>query len=182
MNTHPVLLLKTTLAVTCMFAASVSAGNVMKTKTVDGLRIELHVLPVEPFFTADEVAAKKVSEGMLIISGAAPVAVDDESRPNHHLVVHVFDVKTGKAVTDAVVEMSFRYLGKKGTASGAAVAVPVVVMEAVGKGAQSTHYGNNVTMEPGSYAVIVTVNGKNASFKVTVTESDKGAMQGMDMH
>ena len=46
------------------------------------------------------------------------------------------------------------------------MAVPVVVMEAMGKGPGSTHYGNNVTMPPGAYRVDVTVNGTKASFSI----------------
>ena len=44
-----------------------SAKDVMKTDTIGDMRTELHVLLVEPFFTADEVAMKKVKSGMLII-------------------------------------------------------------------------------------------------------------------
>jgi len=38
-------------------------------------------------------------------------------------------------------------------------------MEASGKGAASTHYGNNVTMPPGRYRVDVTVNGAKTVFR-----------------
>jgi hypothetical protein len=175
-------LLKIAIGLSLMFAAGATAGNVMKSKTVDGMRIELHLLPAEPFFTADEAALKHVSEGMLIMSGAAPVPPDAEPRPTHHLVAHVFNTKTGKAITDAAVDMNFQLLDNKGKPSGAAVNVPVVAMQAIGKGAQSTHYGNNVTMASGSYAVTVMVNGKKAEFKVTVTQNGNNAMHGMHMH
>ena len=181
MEVHLNRLLKGAIAASLMLAAGATAADVMKTKTVDSLRIELHVLPAEPFFTPDEVAAKHVTQGMLIMSGAAPVAPDAESRPNHHLVVHVYNAKTGKAIADAAVEMSFRLLDNKGKTSIVAVNVPVVVMQVIGKGAQSTHYGNNVTMAKGSYAVNVKVNGKSAGFKVEVADGGD-AMQGMDMH
>ena len=59
------------------------------------------------FFSKADVAAKNVKEGMEIEGGAAPVAPDADSHPNHHLIVHVFDKQTGKAVTDATVTMSF---------------------------------------------------------------------------
>jgi hypothetical protein len=45
-----------------------------------------------------------------------------------------------------------------------AVSVPIVRMEAVRKGPQSTHYGNNVRMRPGAYDVVVTANGYAATF------------------
>lgn len=44
---------------------------------------------------------------MEIEGGAAPVAPDANSHPNHHLIVHVFDKQSDKAVADATVTMSF---------------------------------------------------------------------------
>jgi hypothetical protein len=181
MKTHLIRFLEAALVVACMSATIAAGGNVTKTVTVDSMRIELHVLPAEPFFTAGEVAAQHASQGMLVMGGAAPAAPDAQSRPNHHLVVHVFNAKTGAAVTDAVVIMNFRPLDDKGKPSGASVNVPVVVMQAIGKGAQSTHYGNNVFMAAGSYAVNVTVNGKPAHFKATVAGSDSDMKHEMHM-
>lgn len=107
---------------------------------------------------------------MEIKSGAAPVMLDAASHPNHHLIVHVFDKKTGKALTDAAVTMKFTSLNGKGTPAAAPVEVPVVVMQAIGKGPSSTHYGNNVTMPAGRYQVTVTVNGKTAVFRVSASD------------
>src|SRR5215471_20388191 len=81
-------------------AASSSAADVMRVKAVGPYRVELHVLPAEPF-SKEQVAAKKVDERMEIEGGAAPVMLDAPSHPNHHLVVHVFDRKTRQAVTGA---------------------------------------------------------------------------------
>ncbi len=157
----------------------------MKTKTVGAYRIELHVLPAEPFYTADEVAAKHVTMGMLIQGGAAPVLPDANSHPNHHLVVHVFDRKTAQAITDAKVNLSFEPLGRKGKSTAASVEVPVVVMQAIGLGPKSTHYGNNVMMPAGSYRVTATVNGEKAVFQVAASDAPANSgepMGGMKMH
>ena len=48
---------------------SANAADVMKAKTVGAYRGELHVLPAEPFFSKEEVAAKQVKEGMEIEGG-----------------------------------------------------------------------------------------------------------------
>jgi hypothetical protein len=96
----------------------------MRTKTVGDYRVELHVLPAEPFFTKEEIAAKHVKEGMQIEGGAAPVPLDAPSHPNHHLVVHVFDQKSGRALTAAKVTLRFAPLDDKGKAVGASVEVP----------------------------------------------------------
>ncbi|HET6461996.1 MAG TPA: hypothetical protein VFG29_14540, partial [Syntrophales bacterium] len=160
MNKRSNLLLTAALIVMTIYAVSARAGDMTKTATMDGLRVELHVLPAEPFFTADEVTVSHVKEGMLIMGGAKPIATDAASHPNHHLVVHVFDVKTSKAITNAKVSMNFQLLNDKGKPSGAVVDVPIVVMQAIGKGPQSTHYGNNVVMRNGIYSITVKVNGK----------------------
>jgi hypothetical protein len=168
------------LGAVCIVSAQ--AQDVMKTAKVGTMKVELHVLAAEPFFTADEVTAKKVTEGMLIVGGAAPLAPDAESRPNHHLVVHVFDAKTGKAITNTKVTMSFQSLDAKGKPASASTDVPVVVMQAIGKGEQSTHYGNNVVMPAGQYAVALVINGRKCAFKVSVSDASSGSMNGMDMH
>lgn len=162
-------------------AVAANAADAMQKKTVGAYRVELHVLPAEPFFSKAEVTAKNVKDGMEIEGGAAPVAPDAASHPNHHLVVHVFDKQTGKVVADATVTMSFVALDAKGNPAGAPADVAVVVMQAIGKGSASTHYGNNVTMPAGRYHVAVTVNGQKAIFAVTASDAPAMPMDHMNM-
>jgi hypothetical protein len=164
------------------FTLSVDAGNVIKTATVGHMRIELYILPAEPFFTADEVTTKKVHEGMLIISGAEPLSLEANTRPNRHLVVHIFDAKTGKAMTTAKVSINFRQLDAKGKPTGDSVNVPIVIMQVIGKGLESTHYGNNVVMPAGSYSVTVVANGKKVGFQVMLSEDATTPSDKMHMH
>jgi hypothetical protein len=164
------------LASTVAGVVTANAADVMQTKTVGAYRVELHLLPAEPFFSKQDVADKHVKEGMEIEGGAAPVAPDADSHPNHHLIVHVFDKQTGKVVADATVTMSFAALDGKGNPAGTPTEVAVVVMQAIGKGPASTHYGNNVTMPAGHYSVNVTVNGKKAVFAVAAADTPAGSM------
>ena len=165
------------LASTIVGVVAANAADVMQTKTVEPYRVELHVLPAEPFFSKQDVADKHVKEGMEIEGGAAPVAPNADSHPNHHLIVHVFDKQSGKkVVSDATVTMSFVALDAKGNPAGTPTEVAVVVMQAIGKGPASTHYGNNVTMPAGHYDVTVTVNGKKAVFTATVADAPMGPM------
>jgi hypothetical protein len=162
-------------------AVSASAADVMRTKTIGTYRVELHVLQAEPFFSKEDVAAQHPTEGMEIEGGATPVMLDAASHPNHHLVVHVFDKKIGQVVTDATVTMNFASLDRKGKSAGAPIEVPVVVMQAIGKGPSSTHYGNNVTMPAGRYQVRVTVSGLTAVFDVTASDAPSKPMGHMKM-
>jgi hypothetical protein len=160
----------------------VHAGDVKVDTLLGNKRIELHVMPPEPFFTKDQVSSGSATEGMLIMGGAAPVAVDAKTRPTHHLVVHVFDVKTTKAVTNARIKMSFQHLDKNGVQSGTPIEVPIVVMQAIGKGEQSTHYGNNVVLPDGPLAISLVVNGKKLKLKVNVLYENNPRMNDMYMH
>jgi hypothetical protein len=164
------IMFPTALLLVIAFTSSAEAGNVIKKATVDGMRIELNILSAEPFFTQDEVTSKKVKEGMLIISGAEPLSPEANTRPNRHLVVHIFDAKTGKAITTAKVSMNFQQLDAKGKPIGDSVNVPIVIMQVIGKGSESTHYGNNVIMPAGSYSVTVAANGKKVVFQVMLSD------------
>jgi hypothetical protein len=164
MRTIPVLIRSVIFMV--VTSAAIQAGQFKADTTVGGMRIELNVLPAEPFVTKDQVKAGDVKEGMVIIGGAKPMENDAATNPNRHLVVHIFDVNTAKAITDAHVEMSYQPLDEKGNQAGGPIEVPVVVMQAVGKGEESTHYGNNVIMLDGPYVVDVSVNGKKLKFKL----------------
>jgi hypothetical protein len=125
-------------------------------QTAGPYRIELDVLPAEPFYTKPDVAKDHVAKGMLVVGGAAPVPPDAASHPNHHLVFHVFDAATGKALTGQHVTMTYAKVMTDGK-MGAPVSVPIVEMQAIGMGAKSTHYGNNVTLAPGIYHVTIAV-------------------------
>lgn len=153
------------------FASSAHAQQVMGRRIIGPLRVELQLQAAQPFFSKEDVTAKNVTEGMEIVRGGAPVMRDAASRPNHLLAVQVFNRKTGEAVTNATVTMRFGPIDNKGQTVGGPVDVPVVVMQAIGKGPSSTRYGNNVTMPASHYQVYATVNGDAAVFR-HVTASD----------
>ena len=158
-----------TALLTGMAAWPAQAIDIVKTQTTDGLRIEMHVMQAEPFYTADQVKANPELEGMLIVGGAAPLQPDGTPRPNCHLIVHVYDARSNKAITDATVAMKYQPLSADGKPQGAAIRVPVAVMQVIGKGPETTHYGNNVVLPEGTYDVTVTVNGKDTVFHIVVS-------------
>lgn len=144
---------------------SMSTGN-RTTKDAGPFRVVLAVLPAEPFLT--KAQAEHGASGMLAVGGAAPVDPTAPSHPNHHLVIHVYDRTDGRVLRGGHVTMSFTRMDQ-GSMSGAPVIVPVVEMEAAGKGAQSTHYGNNVFMRAGAYRVAVSINGSvTTAFSIEV--------------
>ncbi|MGD0073771.1 MAG: hypothetical protein ABSD31_05465 [Candidatus Binataceae bacterium] len=144
------------------------AKNIVQSKITGPYRIELALLPPEPFYSPKEVAAGKIKSGMLTLGGAEPVKPDAPSHPNHHLVVHVFEKTTNKVVTNATVRLTAQRLDSDGQPAGKAQKVPVVRMEMIGGGPEMTHYGNNVSLSPGDYRVEAIANGHRASFTIKV--------------
>lgn len=88
------------------------------------------------------------------------------ARPTHHVDVHLFDTLTSHTITNAKVEMSYQPRGEKEILSGNPVHVPILVLQDMGKGEESIHYGNNVAILNVPYVVSVTVNGTQIKFKL----------------
>jgi hypothetical protein len=143
-------------------ASSAHAG-VLGKRNVGDFRVELQLQAAAPFFSKKDVTAKNITEGMEIVGGQAPAMLDAASGSNHLLVLQVFD-RNGKVVTDARVTMKVGPVGGNGHPGGAQVQIPVVVMQAIGKGPSSTLYGNNVALPASQYRVYATVNGDAAVF------------------
>jgi hypothetical protein len=74
---------------------------------------------------------------MLALGGAQLVQPEAPLHPNYHLVVHVFQTSTGKALTNAKVHLSFHPLGSSGKLTGSAQEVPVVRMQMIMPGMSS---------------------------------------------
>lgn len=121
------------------------AQNVNQVARSGPYTITLKVLPAESFHG--------MHAEMMHDSGAPAMAVDSSEHPNHHLVVFV--KKDGKPVEDAQVSIAY-----KQSAWAHWKELPVARMHVMGKGPETTHYGNNVNLEPGKYEVRVIVNGQ----------------------
>ncbi len=121
-------------------------GPVSETATAGPYTVNLKVLPAESFTGED---AEMVRDG-----GAEPIGLEAPESPNHHLVAFVKE--GGLAVENADVTIRYRHLGSE---VNAWMDLPVVRMHVAGKGPATTHYGNNVRLEPGSYEARVAVNG-----------------------
>lgn len=160
-----------------LLGASISANaasSVTQRRTVAAYRVELHITQPQPILSKQEAADKHVKTGMEIVGGATPVALDAASRPNRHLAVHILRRRSRQVITDATVTISFVPTDAKGRANGTPTDVPVVVMQEIGRGPDSTRYGNNVTMPAGHYNVTVMIKGKRLVFAVALTDASPG--------
>jgi hypothetical protein len=145
------------LALVALLLPGLAKASVISEEAAVGpYTVTLKVLPAESFSGAK---AEMVREG-----GAQPNTLTGPTHPNHHMVVFV--TKSGKQVEDAKVAISYRRLSPE---MGEWMTLPVVRMHMAGRGFETTHYGNNVSLAPGSYEIRVTVNGKGpAKFRFSL--------------
>jgi len=147
-------LTRLTLAVSLTFAFAcllpprlAGAQNVSEAGTAGKYSLDLKVLSAESFEGPHAEMARDAGAKANIATGNAA--------PNHHLVVFVKEA--GKPVENAKVAISYRQLSPE---KSKWITLPVVRMHMAGKGMETSHYGNNVKLAPGSYEVRVTVNGE----------------------
>lgn len=146
-NTFPVSLAALTFALSILLApVAAQAQKISKTAKTGGYSITLKVLPAESFAG---LHAEMARDG-----GAEPNDINSPEHPNHHLVAFV--KQNGKPLETAKVSISYREVSPK---EGDWMSLPVVRMHVAGKGPETTHYGNNVKLSPGTYLARVTVNG-----------------------
>jgi hypothetical protein len=132
------------------------AQNISKTAKAGAHSITLKVLPAESFTGPHSEMTRD--------SGAEPNEISGPEHPNHHLVAFVEE--NGKPVENATVSISYREVSPE---KGAWTSLPIVRMHVTGKGLETTHFGNNVKLDPGQYAVRVTVNAsKPAVFRISL--------------
>jgi hypothetical protein len=137
-------------ALTCTLSVllgpvAAQAKNISKTAQAGTYSITLNVLPAESFTGPHPEMTRD--------GGAEPNEVGGPEHPNHHLVAFV--KQNGKPVENAEVSISYCEVSQQ---KEAWMSLPVVRMHVTGKGLETTHYGNNVKLDPGRYAVRVTVN------------------------
>lgn len=133
-------------------AAVASAAGIkpINRRTMAGpYRVTLKVLPAESF-------AGKHAE-MTWDGGAAAVHLTSTVHPNRHLVA--FIEEHGKPVQNAAVAIRYRRMAVRQSTWRE---LPVARMHVRGKSLATTHFGNNVRLQPGSYEAEVTVDGHHA--------------------
>lgn len=130
-------------------SCAAQAKSTSRTAQVGPYKVILRVLPAESFAGGHSA--------MVWDGGAKAHLLSHSPRPNHHMVV--FIKKQGKPVENASVKIRYRLLG--GT-SGGWETLPVARMYVRGNGRSTTHYGNNVLLKPGNYAIRVQIAGESS--------------------
>jgi hypothetical protein len=153
-------------------AAAAELAPIKQEASTAHYRLDLQIGPTEKMFTAAETAARHPAEGEVMVSGkmsmAMPMAMMSTAPGGgtRHLEVHVYSLDKGGVVTNAGVAIALTDTGSKKVEN-----VPVAKMYGIKEGPSDTHYGNNVSLPPGSYSIEVTVNGEKAKFMVAIPAS-----------
>jgi hypothetical protein len=113
-------------------------------------KVVVEVLPPGPYAGPK---AELVRDG-----GGQPLARIGSLLPNHRVEVTV--TNDGQLVKQATVAILYRNLGPHG---GSWVSIPVVRSHVVGKGPETTQFGNDLRLGPGLCEVSVSVNGQGAA-------------------
>jgi len=152
-------------------AGAARADDILKLENeTQRYRLVLQIGSAETMYTAAEAKAKHPTSGEIMLSGKmAGMPAMGHTMPStmpvpqaRHVELHVYARDTGKPVADASVSITLTGTDKKRHA------VPIARMYGVAEGLDDVHFGNNMTISAGSYAVDATVNGEAAHFAVTV--------------
>jgi len=148
-------------------AAPAPAAPVKATMETQHYRLELDIGANEKMYSKAEADKTKPPSGEIMVSGAMAGMPMNQAMPDgiapRHLEVHVVSKASGKTVRDAQVSISIT------DAAGTQITVvPIAAMYGIQEGPEDWHYGNNVMIAPGEYRVLVTANGEQASFEVTL--------------
>jgi hypothetical protein len=106
--------------------------------------------------------AKTAKEGEVMVSGEKAMTMSG-MEATQHLEVFVKDRKTGAPVSDQMVTIKVTNDATKEDTT-----VPVAAMYGLSGGVADMHFGNNVTLMPGSYTIVVTVGSEPATFMVNM--------------
>lgn len=140
-------------------AADMELG-IEQSATTATYALTLEIGPSEKMLTPEE--AKTATEGEVMVSGEMAMTMSGMATAQH-LEVFVKNRKSGAVVSDQPVTITVINETTKEEA-----VVPVAMMYGLTEGPADTHFGNNVMLMPGRYAIEVVVGGEQATFAVSM--------------
>lgn len=139
-------------------------GVITQKGATSHFQLLLLIGPEEKMYSEAEAAKMHPSSGEVMVSGTmGSMPMSGMAMDMRHLEVHVTDRVTAKVVTNTTCRITITNNTTKKSE-----AVPVAAMYGVKEGPSDWHFGNNVSMPPGSYTVTVVVNGEQAIFHLTI--------------
>jgi hypothetical protein len=134
-------------------AAGMTGHTVTVKKTVGSYQLVLTIGLAETGMMMSGPKAMCSMSGMHLMREAAKM-----SACNHHVELHVYNAKIGKAITGLHVTIQIE------NSKHSMMMVPIDTMET----GQKFHYGNNLYLANGKYTVFLQANATKTSFAVTL--------------
>ena len=130
--------------------------------TTQDYRVALRLGPPAQMISINQTLT--AISGEVMVSGQISNVTSMNMTDRYQLEVHVYNITSGAVVTAQNVTIQI-----VNHATNQSLTVPVIMMYDVKAGPADTHFGNNVSLQPGSYTVIVNINGEKATFNLTVS-------------
>jgi len=130
--------------------------------TTQDYRVALRLGPPAQMISINQTLT--AISGEVMVSGQISNVTSMNMTDRYQLEVHVYNITSGAVVTAQNVTVQV-----VNHATNQSLTVPVITMYDVKVGPADTHFGNNVSLQPGSYTVIVNINGEKATFNLNVS-------------
>ena len=130
--------------------------------TTQDYHVTLQLGPPAQMLSMNQTITATAGEVMVNgqMSNTTPMNMTD----TYHLEVHVYNITSGAVVTNQNVSIQI-----VNHTTNQTLTIPVIVMYDMKIGPSDTHFGNNITLTPGSYTIIVNVASETAKFNINVT-------------
>jgi hypothetical protein len=120
--------------------------------TTQDYRVTLQLGPPAQMLSMNQTATATTGEA--ILKGQMPNSTSMKMTDTYYLEVHVYNITTGAVETNQNVSIQI-----VNQTTNKTLTVPVIIMYDMKIGPSDTNFGNNITLPPGSYTIIVNVAG-----------------------
>lgn len=142
-------------------ASNMSSVSIQQNATTQHYKLSLLIgLPAQ-MLSMNQTG--NATSGEVMVRGEMAIMVGMNVTGMYHLEIHVYNLTTGVVLSNMNVTIHIVNDNTNQTEN-----VPVAVMYDVTIGPSDTHFGNNVSLSPGNYTVIVNVSADTATFHITI--------------
>jgi hypothetical protein len=148
--------------------------NFKTTATTADYRLELDIGPPADMLMMDQATGSATSGEVMLGGQMSPMGMTGNT---YHVELHVFNIKTG--ATEVFPLSSVHIMVS--SPSDTKITVPIAEMFDIGQGPTDIHYGNNIELVAGNYAVYTSVGSENALFNIPISAIPSGESSDMSM-
>jgi len=152
----------TTLNTATNATTNLSTAMIQQNATTQDYHMTLRLGPPAQILSLNQTVT--ATAGEVMVNGQMSNTTSMNMTDTYHLEVHVYNITSGAVVTNQNVSIQILNHTTNQT-----LTVPVIVMYDMKIGPSDTYFGNNITLPPGSYTIMVNIAGETATFNINVT-------------